>query len=193
MIILDVISFFIVIYPEFTAHHQSLKYMKYPSNGFLVGSDIPYQAQVKSVKDDRVIFSVTNPHNEVFTGTYYLPARCRINPHLVFTSGAFWQVKVTKFTKKLREKEASSFIELNIEVDPLGLPVDEFVKQHPPGSIVVGKIVRVIKKGTLFLVALAENVYCVVRRSYNHAVGKIVCCKITKYDNEHKALLATLT
>ncbi len=164
---------------------------QYPSNGFLVGSNMSYQAQVKSVKNDRVIFSVTNVHGEVFTGTYYLPARCRINPHLVFKSGAFWQVKVIKFTKKLREKETSSFIELNIEVDPLELPVDEFVRQHPPGSIVIGKIIKVIKKGTLFLVALAENVYCVVRHSYNHAVGKVVSCRITKYDIWHKALLAT--
>ena len=164
---------------------------QYPSNGFLVGSNISYRAQVKSVKNDRVIFSVTNFHGEVFTGTYYLPARCRINPHLVFKSGAFWQVKVTKFSKKVREKEDGSFTELNIEVNPLELPVDEFVKQHPPGSIVVGKIIRVIKKGTLFLVALAENVYCIVRRSCSHTVGTVVSCRITKYDIWHKALLAT--
>ena len=161
------------------------------SNGFVVGSqDLTYDAQVKSVKNDRVTFMVTNFHGERLSGTFYLPRGCRINPHVIFKTGAFWQVKVVHISKRIREKGNYSYPELNIEVIPQQMPVDLYVEDHPPGSVVIGEIVDTIKKGALLLVRLAKNVYCTIKNSKAFCKGMTILCKITEYDGIYKTLTA---
>ena len=163
----------------------------YSSNGFIVGSqDLTYDAQVKSVKNDRVTFMVTNFHGEKISGTFYLPRGCRINPHVIFKTGEFWQVKVVHISKRIREKGNYSYPELNIEVIPQQMPVDLYVEAHPLGSIVIGEIVDIIKRGALLLVRLAKNVYCTIKNSKAFCKGMTILCKITEYDGIYKTLTA---
>ena len=173
--------------------YTNLKYIMepYSSNGFVVGShDLTYDAQVKSVKDNRVTFMVTNFHGEKISGTFYLPRGCRINPHVIFKTGAFWQVKVVHISKRIREKGNYSYPELNIEVIPQQMPVDLYVEDHPPGSVVIGEIVDTLKKGALLLVRLAKNVYCTIKNSKAFCKGMTILCKITEYDGIYKTLTA---
>ena len=165
---------------------------EYKSNGFVVGSDdLTYDAQVKSVKDDRVSFVVKNFAGENLLGTYYLPPKARINPHVVFKTGAFWQVKIVKITKRSRVKSQTIYTELNIEVEPQDMPSDLYIEQNPIGSVVSGKVVEIIASKNKMRLELGKNVFCCIGRDYHIAAGATIKVKITGYNSKNKAIYAS--
>lgn len=162
---------------------------EYKSNGFVVGSDdLTYDAQVKSVKDDRVSFAVRNFTGENLLGTYYLPPKAKINPHVIFKTGAFWQVKIVKLTKRTRVKSRTIYTELNIEVEPQDMPSDLYIEQNPIGSVVSGKVVEILGSKKQMRIELGKNVFCCVGRDYHIAAGATIKVKITGYNHKNKAI-----
>lgn len=159
----------------------------YLSNGFLVGSTLTYEAQVKTVKDDAVAFRLTNCHQQELTGIYYLPSNCRINPHTIFKVGEFWQVNVNKITKRFRKKETISYAEMNIEVTPLHMPTDDFIAQHPVGSSVTGVVKHSFHSG-LTTIYLDKEVECNISCSQPLKKGCEVLCKILRYNAKTKKI-----
>ena len=161
--------------------------MEYKSNGFLVGSNLTYEAQVKTVKDDAVAFRLTNCHQQELTGIYYLPSNCRINPHTIFKVGEFWQVNVNKITKRFRKKETISYAEVNIEVTPLHMPTDDFIAQHPIGSIVTGTVKQSFHSG-ITIICLGKGVECNISCCQQLKKDSDVMCKILRYNAQTKKL-----
>ena len=159
----------------------------YQSNGFLVGSTLTYEAQVKTVKDDAVAFRLTNCHQQELTGIYYLPSNCRINPHTIFKVGEFWQVNVNKITKRFRKKETVSYAEINIDVTPLHMPTDDFIAQHPVGSTVTGTVKHSFYSGETEIY-LDKGIKCNVSCPKSLTKGCEVLCKIIHYNAKTKKL-----
>ncbi len=161
--------------------------MCYRSNGFLVGSDIAYQGQVKSVKDNVVTFMLQGNTQQNLLGSYYMPSDCRINPHTIFKVGAFWSVKIDKITKRFRKKEHIAYQELNIDVTPLHMPTDDFIATHPVGSKVTGIVKHIFHSGDC-LIHLAPNVECTISHCRKLSKGDSVECIIKSYNAQKKCL-----
>ncbi len=150
------------------------------SHGFNVRSF--YTAQVKSIKNDRVKFFIKNCYGDIYEAAYYIHSG-NINPFTIFKTGQFCDVKILQIQKDLRCPHGAK-----LELLPLTMPIDIFAEQHPPGSIVIGTVIEIIKNGAYMLVALAKNVFCIVKRCKKAFTGMSVNCKIKKYNANRKAL-----
>lgn len=64
--------------------------------GFTASNNLAYNSQVKLVSDSEVIFTITNLYGENYIGTYHVPKTSQLNPHKIFKTGDFWEIKISR-------------------------------------------------------------------------------------------------
>ena len=151
------------------------------------GKGKSYSAVVTKVKDDRVFFEMeyfrftkNGIENSKKTGAFFIKQK-NFNPHICFRCGEIVEVKVTKVFKP-----SENFYRLNYEVIPCSLPIDEFIKAHPIGTMVQGSIEAIT--GATMVICLAPNVYALTKRCKHARTGQIVDCKIDRFHNQKISL-----
>ena len=160
--------------------------------GFTASNNLTYNSQVKSVADSEVVFTISNLYGENYIGIYHVPKTSKLNPHKIFKTGDFWEVKISRIIKRERRKSGYSYQENLIEVEPLKLPTDIYIAEHPIGSTVAGKVITETKKGKQLLIALGKNVHCHIKRDHHLSHGAIVSCRLTGYNKKKKTISAEL-
>ena len=151
------------------------------------GKGNSYSAVVTKVKDDRVFFEMeyfrftkSGIENSKKTAAFFVKQK-NFNPHTCFKCGEIVEVKVIKVFKP-----SENFYHLNYEVIPCSLPIDEFIKAHPIGTMVQGSIEAIT--GATMVICLAPNVYALTKRCKHAHTGQKVDCKIDKYRNQEISL-----
>lgn len=146
--------------------------------GFTVGKTYP--AVITSVKNDRVLFSVTNHDGERFSGGFFIHGQ-RINLHQVFRTGTEIPVVISQICNPAKTR-----CRLHLLVQPVELPVDSFIVRHPVGSVTTAVINSVY--GSSMTVILAPNVVCTAKRMPHGRTNMKVACKIDRYNADRKKL-----
>ena len=146
-----------------------------------------YSAQIRSIKKDKVFFEIKllsffdfEPQEIIKKAAFFIKIK-NFNPYTSFKIGETIDVKVIRL---FNHKENACL--LDYEVVPCILPADEYIKTHPVGSTVQGKIDTIT--GATMTIFLAPNVYALTKRSKHAHTGQIVDCKIDKFHNQKISL-----
>lgn len=156
-----------------------------PKSAYGVGKI--YTAIVKKVKDDRVLFDIkqlwftADGQEEVTKKAVFFIRQKNFNPFIFFKKEDIVDVKVVNLHNRNK-----NIYHMKYEVIPCTLPMDEYIKEHPIGTMVQGKIETIT--GSTMMVCLAPNVYALTKRSKHAHTGQIVNCKIDRFHNQKISL-----
>lgn len=146
-----------------------------------------YTAVIRKIKNDRIFFDIKQ---KLFDGetdvdvtkkaVFYIKQK-NFNPFIYFKEGKEIEVEVVNLYNPNK-----NFYYLDYEVMPLILPVDEYIQEHPVGTMVEGTIENI--NGATMIICLAPNVYALTKRSKHARTGKNIICKIDRYHNKKLSL-----
>ena len=146
--------------------------------GFSQGS--VYQATVSKIENDRVFFKIKNPLGETFQAAYFVSGG-KMNLHKVFKKGNLTEVAVVSHCNP-----SKTHYGLHLLVSPKILPADKYIDAHAVGSIVKATIESF--QGSLMILRLADNVFCLVKRCKRAKTGKEIACKIERYNSNKRTI-----
>lgn len=136
---------------------------------YIIGFDAEksYNAVVKRVKDNQVVFEVKNRRGAVFPAVYHVLGG-NINPHQIFRRNEIVEVEL----KGVNRKNILSVV-------PLYLPTDLFIMENPVGSVVDGTIDQI--RGENMRIYLRPNVFAFAKRCKHAHTGLSVKVKLSGY------------
>lgn len=146
-----------------------------------------YTAIVKKVKEDRVLFDIkqlwfnADGQEEVTKKAVFFIRQKNFNPFIFFKKEDIVDVKVVNLHNPYK-----NIYQMEYEVIPCSLPTDEYIKEHPIGTMVQGTIESIT--GSTMMVCLAPNVYVLTKRCKHARTGQIVDCKIDRFHNKKISL-----
>ncbi len=146
-----------------------------------------FTAVVKKIKKDKIFFDIKqllfneDGQEEITRKAAFFIKQKHFNPHLFFKKEKIVDVRVVRL---LNPRKNACF--LDYEVVPCTLPVDEYIKAHPIGTMVQGTIETIT--GATMTICLAPNVYAVTKRCNHAHTGQIIDCKIDRFHNQKISL-----
>lgn len=146
-----------------------------------------YTAVVKKVKKDRIFFDIKcfifNPEEqeEIVKKAVFFIKQKNFNPFICFKQEDIVDVKVVNL-----HNPCKNIYHMEYEVIPCTLPADEYIKEHPVGTMVQGTIESIT--GATMTVCLAPNVYALTKRSKHAHTGQSIDCKIDRFHNQKISL-----
>lgn len=146
-----------------------------------------YTAVVKKVKNDRVLFDIKQlifcegEPLEIIKKAVFFIRQKNFNPFICFKQEDIIDVRVVNL-----HNPDKNIYHMAYEVVPCTLPADEYIKEHPIGTMVQGTIESIT--GSTMMVCLAPNVYALTKRTKHAHTGKIIDCKIDRFHNQKISL-----
>lgn len=146
-----------------------------------------YTAVVKRVKKDRIFFDIkcfffnAEEQKEIVKKAVFFIKQKNFNPFICFKQEDIVDVKVVNL-----HNPNKNIYHMAYEVIPCSLPTDDYIKEHPVGTLVQGTIDSIT--GSTMTVCLAPNVYALTKRTKHAHTGQTIDCKIDKYRNQKISL-----